>query len=201
MLWALEISLLLWGRLGVMKGWLIFGWWARSCHQSHLGSVYTVLPISIRVIRRDVLKSGFFWLSEQPGQKLRSLCRFNSSKSGLQYETVIYASYIFVSASQASTSSTREELALCPLPWHIAKGKKINWWIKVVRWKAARIIVYTFEKPRLDVGKCKEQNLDYMREKKTHNKILAPKQKYLKGTSFSTDYRKEVGQKGTTKRA
>ena len=39
-----------------------------------------------------------------------------------------------------------------------------------------------------------------MREKKTHNKILAPKQKYLKGTSFSTDYRKGVGQKRYNKK-
>ena len=40
-----------------------------------------------------------------------------------------------------------------------------------------------------------------MREKKTHNKILAPKQKYLKGTSFSTDYRKGVGQKSYHKKS
>ena len=39
-----------------------------------------------------------------------------------------------------------------------------------------------------------------MREKETHNKILAPKKKYLKGTSFSTDYQKGVGQKRYNKK-
>ena len=39
-----------------------------------------------------------------------------------------------------------------------------------------------------------------MREKETHNKILAPKKKYLKGTPFSTDYRKGVGQKRYNKK-